>query len=121
MAKEVAKKDLSKSMSEELRAYSDFLAAYGSSIWERYVLMALLDSEVQKHFIAHVENDELFLGAKCWTGVGLPEETIIIFEFTCIPPRICFVSPTFLVRLNIINYEVLEIKDPYIGPYLRTS
>ena len=55
MAKRSATDSSKKDVKNEIQKYSDFLSKYGATIWENFVLLSLLDDEVQEHFVHHVE------------------------------------------------------------------
>jgi hypothetical protein len=88
---------------------------------ERYGLIALKDNKVQKHFLDHINKNEIFIEQKCVPASSGPlDELRIIFEFRCMP-CICFIPPTFMVILNTSTSKVLEINDSYTGPVLRSK
>jgi hypothetical protein len=82
----------------------------------------LRDSQVQKHFIEHVNKGETFIKARC-LSTSAPTSTTeasILFEFCCMPPKISFMPLAFMAKINIRTRKVLEIVDPYTGPSLST-
>jgi hypothetical protein len=96
-----------------LQEYEDALSKYGGSPCDRYILMAVHDQEVQRTLARHAMSGELFIGAYCLSGPGIPEEVRIVFEFRCPPPRICLLPKLVLVILNAFTGRVLRIVDPY--------
>lgn len=76
------------------------------------VVTALKDKQVQEHFIKHISDSEVFRTAYCLNGISIPEQSRIIFEFSCVMPKICLVSPRFSVNLNVITGKVEQIEDP---------
>jgi hypothetical protein len=75
------------------------------------ILAALADENVQTHFVNHVLSNEAFSRAYC-LGNFIPEEDRLIFEFICLPPKICLFPFKFLVRLNVMTETVIEVIDP---------
>ncbi|BBB96559.1 hypothetical protein BE61_19900 [Bradyrhizobium elkanii USDA 61] len=75
------------------------------------LLAALANQSVQEHFIKHILNGEGFSRGYC-LGSFIPEEDRIVFEFICMPPKICLFPMKFLVRMNIITQAVIEVIDP---------
>jgi hypothetical protein len=75
------------------------------------ILAALADDNVQQHFVKHILANEAFSRAYC-LGSFIPEEDRLIFEFICLPPRICLFPFKFLVRINVMTETVIEVIDP---------
>lgn len=75
------------------------------------ILAALADPQVQDHVVKHMLAGEAFSRAYC-LGSFIPEEDRLIFEFVCLPPKICLFPIRFLVRFNIITDKVVEVIDP---------
>ena len=76
------------------------------------VLIALKDTDVQDHFVKHLLNNEAFTRAYCLGGVSIPEVQRVVFEFTCVLPKICLFPMRFMVTVNVITGKVEEIADP---------
>jgi hypothetical protein len=87
------------------------VTVFGTDQCTGRILAALTDENVQNHFIKHVLSNEAFSRAYC-LGNFIPEEDRIIFEFICVPPKICLFPTKFLVRMNIITEKVIEVIDP---------
>ena len=88
----------------------------GGTPCTRYIIQAFRDDSVREHFLKHIFDDEMFIGARCLDEPGIPEEARILFGFQCVSPKICLLQPRFLVRLNVISGEVVDIQDPFITP-----
>jgi hypothetical protein len=116
MTEQNSNADLVSEFSKALREYTDYLAAHGATICERYFLISLSASDVQRAFIEHIKRNEIFLAAECFSVPENYEEIKILFVFQCLPPTLCFIPPAFLVKLNIVTSKVVEIVDPYVGP-----
>jgi hypothetical protein len=96
-----------------IEEYEDAVTKYGGSPCDRYIFMAMHDKKVQLAFVRHIANSELFIGAYCLSGPGIPEEARVVFDFRCLPPRICLLPNLFLVVLNAFTGRVLRLVDPY--------
>jgi len=88
------------------------LADSGREPCVAHILLALKNQDVQKHFVEHIQSNEAFRIAYCIGGFGVSEESRIIFEFLCVPPKICLWAPRFLVLLNVFTGKVMGIIDP---------
>lgn len=108
--------ELQSYLNEALSNYTEYLATQGSTPCQRYTLIALKDKQVQEHFLDHIKHNELFEGTKCLYYNY--NESKIVFIFKCIPSRICFIPPAFLVKLDIEHSKVIEIIDPYVASFL---
>ena len=108
--------ELQSYLNEALSNYTEYLATKPSTPCERYTLIALKDKQVQEHFLSHINNNESFERTKCLSSYS--QEAKIVFIFKCMPPRICFIPPAFLVKLDIEDSKVTEIIDPYVTPLL---
>ena len=75
------------------------------------IIASLADENVQQHFVKHILANEAFSRAFC-LGSFIPEEDRLIFEFICLPPKICLFPVKFLVRINVITEKVIEVIDP---------
>lgn len=102
-------------ISENLRgavAYAtERMSAFGFDPCSGRLLSALADERVQAHFVKHIFANEAFSRAYC-LGSYILEEDRLIFEFNCLPPKICLLPFRFLVRFNIIADKVVEVIDP---------
>lgn len=87
------------------------LAATGGDPCLNAVYLALQDASVQAAFVKHAGDQEVFRNALC-LGSFIPEEERIVFEFLCLPPKICLFPQRFLVRLNVVAGTVAEVVDP---------
>ncbi|MDX1421903.1 MAG: hypothetical protein R3322_02120 [Kiloniellales bacterium] len=96
---------------EAVEQLKDHVSSSGGDACFGRVIAALSDEDVQKHFVQHVLDHEAFSRAFC-LGSFIPEEDRIVFEFTCVPPKICLLPMRFLVRINLITEQVVEIIDP---------
>jgi hypothetical protein len=113
--------DITKGFSNALRDFSDYLAIHGSTTCERYVLIALSNSDVQRNFIDHIEKNDLFIGTKCYSIPETSEEVRIVFMFKCLPPKLSLVPHSFMLRLNIVSSKVIELIEPYHDTLLINS
>ena len=121
MAKRSATDSSTTDFKKEIQKYSDFLSKYGATIWENFVLLSLLNDEVQEHFVHHVRNNELYLEARCWSGPGIPGKALVLFHFKCLPPSYSIITSAFLVELDVEKQKVINITDPYDGYLIRSN
>uniref|UniRef100_Q07VJ8 Uncharacterized protein n=1 Tax=Rhodopseudomonas palustris (strain BisA53) TaxID=316055 RepID=Q07VJ8_RHOP5 len=85
--------------------------ATGTDPCSSRLFAALADDRVQHHFVKHILSNEAFSRAYC-LGNFIPEEDRLIFEFVCLPPKICLFPFKFLVRINVITEKVIDVIDP---------
>lgn len=105
--------EVASGLAAAVEAYEEALSKHGGSPCDRYILMAVHDSRVQQAIAKHIASGEFFIGAYCPTGPGIPEEARVVFEFRCLPPKICLLPNLFLVVLNAFTGRVLRLIDPY--------
>jgi hypothetical protein len=92
--------------------YSESVTRFGGTLCDRYLLLALSDEEVQRHFIDHAKTG-LFTGARCPPGPGPVDLAFVLFAFRALPPAISLLPVFFLVTINTLTGKVVEIVDPY--------
>lgn len=110
-----ADSDAARAVSAAVDAYEEALGKHGGSACDRYVLMAVHDSRVQQAIARHIADNEMFMGAHCPSGPGIPEQARVVFEFRCLPPRICLMPSLFMAILNAFTGRVLQVIDPYVA------
>ena len=110
-----ADSDTAHAVSAAVDAYEEALGKHGGSACDRYVLMAVHDPRVQQAIARHIADNEMFMGAHCPSGPGIPEQARVVFEFRCLPPRICLMPGLFMAVLNAFTGRVLQVIDPYVA------
>ena len=106
--------EAARTVSAAVDAYEEALGKHGGSPCDRYVLMAVHDTRVQEAISRHIADNEMFMGAHCPAGPGIPEQARVVFEFRCLPPRICLMPSLFMAILNAFTGRVLQVVDPYV-------
>jgi hypothetical protein len=101
-------------LAQATQEYSESVTRFGGTLCDRYLLLALSDEDVQKHFLDHAKN-ELFTGARCPPGPGPVDLAYVLFAFRVLPPAMSFLPIFFLVTINTLTGKVVEIIDPYVG------
>jgi hypothetical protein len=107
--------DAARAVSAAVDAYEEALGKHGGSPCDRYILMAVHDPRVQQAIARHIADNEMFMGAHCPAGPGIPEQARVVFEFRCLPPRICLMPSLFMAVLNAYTGRVLQVIDPYVA------
>ncbi|WP_248447009.1 hypothetical protein [Sinorhizobium meliloti] len=96
-----------------IQEYEEVLSRHGGSSCDRFILMALRNQNVVQSITEHIAGGKFFVGVYCPSIPGIPEEARVVFEFQCLPPKICILPNLFLVVLNAFTGRVLRIIDPY--------
>lgn len=81
-------------------------------------LTALKNSAVRKLFLRRLQSGNDYVGSNCLSGIGIPEQRKVVFDFDPPPGKITTVRPSFLVVVNFIRRTVLEIEPVITGPTL---
>jgi hypothetical protein len=95
-----------------IKDYSESVTRFGGTLCDTYLLIALSDEVVQKHFINHAKN-EFFAGARCLPGPRPVDQAHILFAFRVLPPAIRLLPVFFLVTINTLTGKVVEVIDPH--------
>lgn len=81
-------------------------------------LIALLNADVQTHFLSKCQAGYPFRGIQCLRVMSIPEHRYVLFEFACKPNTVCLIDPSFVVVVNMVTGQVVP---PIIDPYLPKS
>ncbi len=105
--------ELSRGFAAAVDQFENALKLGGGNTCDRYILSAARDERVQESFLRRISEGDYFAGAYCPAGPAIPEEARVIFEFRCLPPKICLLPNLFLVILNVFTGRVLRVIDPF--------
>jgi hypothetical protein len=78
--------------------------------------VALSDARVRALFLKKLHEGHVLKGVSCLTGLSIPENRSVYFDFDCTTDKVCLVKPAFAVVVNIVNGYVVAMVDPYTGP-----
>src|ERR1700682_4089372 len=103
---------IDKEFGQQLKQLRDF-AAQSADPCITAQMIALSDAKVSALFLSKLKEGNSYNGAFCGR-VEIAEQRSVIFDFDCPSGRLCLVKPSFLVVVQIVEKQVLQIIDPYI-------
>ncbi len=78
--------------------------------------IAFSDARVRDLFLSKINDEYVFKGVSCLSGLLIPENRSVYFDFACPANRVCLIKPAFVVVVNVVHGYVVTIIDPYTGP-----
>ncbi|MEX1026756.1 MAG: hypothetical protein WD049_01930 [Candidatus Paceibacterota bacterium] len=78
--------------------------------------IAFSDARVRALFLSKIQDEYIFKGVFCLSGLSIPENRSVYFDFDCPADRVCLIKPAFVVVVNVVHGYVVPIIDPYTDP-----